>query len=373
MLNQAVPIKASVCARAALMKLPVSGSFELTPRCSLNCKMCYIRMTPDEMKLLGTERTVSQWLSLAQQAKEAGMVFLLLTGGEPLVYPDFFPLLRELSQLGLSIDINTNGTLIDDKAVAAFLDCPPAKFNITLYGTSRDTYARLCGDGTAFDRTVYAIDALREAGLLVSLNATLTPENVCDTEAIAEFAKERGLNLKLTSLVVPPQRRGSTEQPHRLSAEEAGQAAARGHFRYFGEAEVRAKLDSLRADAPAAFLLDDCVQSSEPGISCLAGRSQFWVAWNGEMYPCCMMPQISAKPFETGFAPAWQTLTQACDRVVQTPQCKTCPLGSLCPSCAALQYAETDGDPTQRPDYLCRMTAAYRAALSELLQKTEVL
>lgn len=367
MLRQDIPIKASLCAKAALMHLPVSGSFELTPRCSLNCKMCYIRMTPEEMLPLGTERTVSQWVELAQQAKQAGMVFLLLTGGEPLVYPDFFPLLRELSQLGLSIDINTNGTRINDSAISQFLEYPPAKFNITLYGTSRDTYARLCGDGSAYDRTVYAIDALRQAGLLVSLNATLTPENVCDTESIADFAKQRGLNLKLTSLVVPPQRRGVFEQPHRLTAEEAGQAAARGHFLYFGAEAVRAKLQNTQG-SPADFLLDDCVQTGEEGTSCLAGRSQFWIAWNGEMYPCCMMPWINAKPFETGFAAAWKQISEACAAFVQNPQCRSCALGSLCPSCAALQYAETQGDPMQRPEYLCRMTAAYRDALQTLAE-----
>lgn len=363
MLRQDIPIKATVCAKAALLRVPVSGSFELTPRCSLNCKMCYIRMTPDEMRPLGTERTVSRWVELARQAVDAGMVFLLLTGGEPLIYPDFFPLLRELSQLGLSVDINTNGTLIDDKAITQFLDTPPAKFNITLYGTSRDTYARLCGDGSAYDRTVYAIDALRQAGLLVSLNATLTPENVCDTESIADFAKSRDLNLRLTSLVVPPQRRGAAEQPHRLSAEEAGQAAARGHFRYFGAEAVRERLQGIRG---TDFLLDDCVPTGEAGISCLAGRSQFWASWNGEMYPCCMLPQIKANPFETGFKTAWEKITAACAAFVQNPQCKACSFGSLCPSCAALQYAETNGEPELRPDYLCRMTAAYRDTLQEL-------
>lgn len=325
-------------------------------------------MTSDEMRPLGTERTVAEWLDLALQAKDAGMVFLLLTGGEPLVYPEFFTLLHELSQMGLSIDINTNGTLIDDKAVARFTEDPPAKFNITLYGTSRESYARLCGDGSAYDRTVHAIDALCEAGLLVSLNSTLTPENVCDTESIADFAKERGLNLKLTSLVVPPQRRGGFEQPHRLSAEEAGKAAALGHFRYFGKEAIRARLQSLNGDTAASFLLDDCVQTGEPGISCLAGRSQFWVAWNGEMYPCCMMPRIKAMPFETGFAPAWKTITEACGKVIQTPQCRSCQIGTLCPSCAALQYCETDGDPTKCPDYLCRMTAGYCSELKKLAE-----
>lgn len=367
MLRQDVPIKAMMCLRAAEKKLPISGSFELTPRCSLNCKMCYIRMTPEEMKPLGTERTAEQWISLAQQAKNAGMVFLLLTGGEPLLRPDFRQLYQQLAKMGFSIDINTNGTLIDDSMAAFFHEHPPAKFNITLYGASRETYRRLCGDETAFDRVMYAIEVLREAGLLVSLNATITPENVCDTEEIAVFAKERGLNLKLTSLVVPPMRRGARQSVCRLSAEEAGRAAARGHFAYFGRDVICARLKSLENGTPDFSVLDDCVPLEQSGTGCLAGNSQFWIAWNGEMYPCCMMPQISAKPFEIGFDAAWRQITEACAQLPKTPQCASCSLHSFCPSCSALQYLETNGNPLLRPDYLCRMSAAYLKTLKELV------
>lgn len=372
MLRQDVPIKAMLCRQAAYQKLPVSGSFELTPRCSLNCKMCYIRMSAEEMKRLGTERTADEWLSLAQQAKDAGLVFLLLTGGEPLVYPEFRTLYPALSKMGLSVDINTNGTLIDTDAVRFFRETPPAKFNITLYGTSGDSYEKLCGDGSAYERVVWAIDALKGAGMLVSLNATITPENVCDTEALARFAKERGLNLKLTSLIVPPYRRGKVEQPHRLPPEQAGEAAAKGHYLFFGEDAVRRRLASLEPGAAPFSVLDDCAITDETGTHCLAGNSQFWVAWNGEMYPCCMMPRVSARPFETGFKTAWEQITAQTAKLLQSPHCNRCKLSSVCPSCAALQHCETGGEVQTRPDYLCRMTEAYCETLQRLIgQKNE--
>lgn len=369
MLRQDVPIKAMMCSRAAEKKIPISGSFELTPRCSLNCKMCYIRMTPEQMKPLGTERTAQEWISMAQQAKNAGMVFLLLTGGEPLLRADFKPLYSELSKMGFSIDINTNGTLIDEEMVEFLHNNPPARLNITLYGANSETYRRLCGDANAFDRVVFAIDALRAAGLLVSLNATITPENVCDTEKIVEFAKSRGLNLKLTSLVIPPMRRGTQETAHRLSAEDAAMAAAHAHLRYFGKDAIQARLQNLKTGIPDTSLLDDCVQTGESGTGCLAGNSQFWIAWNGEMYPCCMMPQISVRPFETGFDAAWEQIVQESARVQRTPQCVSCELRPFCPSCAALRYRETDGNPSIRPEYLCKMTAAYCSALKNLIQE----
>ena len=65
--------------------IPVSGTFELTQRCNFNCEMCYVH----DCKQKTDPPTAEDWLNLAQQAKDAGTVFLLLTGGEPLIRDDF--------------------------------------------------------------------------------------------------------------------------------------------------------------------------------------------------------------------------------------------------------------------------------------------
>ena len=65
--------------------IPVSGTFELTQRCNFNCGMCYVHDCKQKTDPLSAD----DWLNLAQQAKDAGTVFLLLTGGEPLFREDF--------------------------------------------------------------------------------------------------------------------------------------------------------------------------------------------------------------------------------------------------------------------------------------------
>ena len=67
---------------------PISGSFELTPLCNLDCKMCYVHLNKAQMqgaKLL----TVEQWQDIMQQAIDHGMMYARLTGGECLTYPGF--------------------------------------------------------------------------------------------------------------------------------------------------------------------------------------------------------------------------------------------------------------------------------------------
>ena len=46
--------------------LPIAGTFELTPRCNFNCPMCYIHMTLEQQRQVGTELTAQQWLQLAR-------------------------------------------------------------------------------------------------------------------------------------------------------------------------------------------------------------------------------------------------------------------------------------------------------------------
>ena len=68
--------------RASRTLTPLSGTFELSPVCNLACKMCYVRKTPAEVAASPRPPVgLIQWLSIAEQARDAGMLYLLLTGG----------------------------------------------------------------------------------------------------------------------------------------------------------------------------------------------------------------------------------------------------------------------------------------------------
>ena len=68
--------------------VPYSGSFELTPLCNLDCKMCYVHLQDPSVRhrMLSGE----QWISLIQQAIDEGMMEAMLTGGEAMTHPAFW-------------------------------------------------------------------------------------------------------------------------------------------------------------------------------------------------------------------------------------------------------------------------------------------
>ena len=205
-------LSAYLHARACANGIPLAGTFELTPRCNFNCRMCYVHLTPEEQRRRGAELTADEWLAIAEQARSQGMLFLLLTGGEPLIRADFRYLLTELKKMGLMVSINSNASLIDDDWLDFFRHEPPSRMNITLYGGCNETYERLCGR-PMYDRVVHNIRALKALGIGVKLNASMTPYNVDDMDAIYAIATELGTPVQMASYMFPPVRRDEDGLP----------------------------------------------------------------------------------------------------------------------------------------------------------------
>ena len=186
--------------------------------------MCYVRKTAKEIAASGRKMmTLEQWIHLGQKARDAGMLYLLLTGGEPLLWPDFWELYDALYEMGLLIGINTNGSLIDDNAIQRWKEHPPYRVNLTLYGASNDTYETLCHTRNVYSEVKKAIIKMAEAGLNIKLNCSLTPYNAADLQEMVAFAKEKKIPLTVSTYMYPPVRRdaGMTGQNDRFRPEEA--------------------------------------------------------------------------------------------------------------------------------------------------------
>lgn len=361
--DQSAQIRRHLSRRCAARGIPVTGIFELTPRCNLRCKMCYVRLTPAQMAPIGQELTAEQWLSLAREAKSAGLVFLLLTGGEPTLRGDFPRLYRELAGMGFSISINTNATLLTAELRELWHELPPAMVNVTLYGTSREDYAALCGEPEAFDRVVGALRWLKEEGILIHLNTTIAPENSEKWLELERFAQDMELELRMTTYCFPPTRRsecGECASFSRLTPERAAELTVRDMLFREGADYLRRRAATLSAPP-----LEDCALETGELMQCAAGRSQFWMTWDGRMTPCGMLPEPAVRPLEQGFPSAWEELRRQVAEIRLCPDCAACPERKTCMNCAAVIYTET-GTFTGKPEYMCRMNQSYRDWLHRL-------
>ena len=357
--------------KAAWKGIPLNGTFELTPCCNMACKMCYVRMTKQQQEEIAPLRTAKEWLALAEEAKKQGMVYLLLTGGEPFLRPDFREILSGLNKMGLLVSINSNGTLITEEVISWLKETPPVRVNVTLYGASDETYERLCGNPNGFTQTVHGIRLLKNAGITVKINCSITPHNVDDIEGIFAFAKQEGLLVQASSYMFPPLRRDNAMvgTNDRLSAEDAAYQSARTVCLLNGEDYF---LQKMKNNAPISLPDDsgeDCPELSAEGegIRCRAGKCSFWITWDGRILPCGMFPGDNAENiFDTGFADAWERIKRSAAAIRMPPKCSKCQMRDQCKACAAMTLTET-GRFDQVPEYRCQMAQAFAKA-SKLLE-----
>ncbi len=358
------PVTELLYGRASRARIPLSGTFELSPVCNFSCRMCYVRKTRDEVAASPRPPlSLSDWLRIAEEARDEGMLYLLLTGGEPLLWPHFKELYEALIRMGFLLSVNTNGSLLDEEMVALFRRFPPRRINITLYGANDATYTRLCGVKGVLDRVKRGVEALQEAGVCVKLNCSLTTDNVGDLEAMVAYAKERGLVLDVASYMFPPVRRDADaigRNEARFTPADTAKYRIRAAELQASPEQFRAFLASIRegmVDPPG--LDEGCYDPLDGHIRCRAGKASFWITWDGCVTPCGMMTTPRVDLVKTPFSHVWNALTEASAAVRLSGVCAACKNIELCHPCAAMAAAET-GTPAGIPRYLCETAVAMR-------------
>ena len=373
--------------QASQNKIPLGGTFELTPVCNFSCRMCYVRKSRGDMKREGKrEAALEDWIRLGRECRDAGMLYLLLTGGEPFLYPGFHRLYEALQDMGLLLSVNSNGSMIDAKELAWLKDHAPARMNITLYGASPETYGRICGNPDGYEKTVWAIRALREAGIAVVINASIIPENAGDLEAIIGFGQELGVAVHAATYMFPPVRRCPVDTDSRLTPEESGRLLVmkqhcmmeRDTFLETGRRCLET-YEKRQAERLTGRMADSAGQERDQNwgdiqgepMKCRAGRSTFWVSWEGRMTTCGIMdfPAVE-NPFQTPFLDCWRDLNEKVRRAVVLRECRGCPKEEICHPCAAIIHAET-GDVNKKAPYLCQMSDAAVKYWREMILQEE--
>ena len=363
--------------KAGPARIPLGGAFELLPVCNLHCKMCYVRKSMAEVNQMGGLLPAEQWLDWARQASAEGLLFPLLTGGEPFLRKDFQEIFAKMQEMGLQVSINSNASLITESMAKWLGAHRPTRINITLYGASEESYESLCGDGDAFRRVHQAVQWLKENDVPVKFNTSITPENVHDLEGIISYAHSVGSPIQVATYMFPPVRRNAVlvGQNHRLSPEEAGWARVHADYLqadknwFLGQAERFshfANLDELN--------LDNNPAAKPQEMHCRAGRCTFWIDWQGYIGNCGMYTSVRQKLIGSRFAEAWKKVVEGTNAVRYSPSCSNCPNVRLCHTCIAMVYNEC-GDRNGRPEYLCRMNAAsakYYAEYAARLQSGEL-
>ncbi len=323
---------------AARHRIPINAVLELTQRCNLSCNHCYCVL--DRLK---PEMDFKQICSLLDELSVAGCLWLLITGGEPLLRNDFLDIYIYAKKKGFIISVFTNGTLISPEIISWFKKYPPFVVEITLYGMTSQTYEKVTATLGLFKRCLEGISLLHEANIPFKLKTTITKDNVVELQQIKIFAKKLEVKFRFDTMLHPRLDGNKTPQNFRLSPEKIVNLDA--------EDEQRSKAwgDLWQRLGPGG--------RSDRIFFCNAGISSAHIDPYGVLRICDM---VRIPAYELGescsFKQAWQNLAGIFSQQHGPDyKCNGCELANLCDQCPGWSQLE-NGDYETLSDYLCTIT-----------------
>ncbi|WP_328980695.1 radical SAM protein [Streptomyces canus] len=164
------------------------ATWEINLGCDYDCEMCYL----GKKRFEGLDREGKR--RLLRIIRDAGVIWLQITGGEPLIDPGFSDAYEHAHELGMVIELLSNGSRLHNERVFGLLtERPPSKLTLSVYGASAETYDAVTRRRGAFNRFTEGLHKALDAGLNIDLSLILLRRNAHEQEVMRAWANELGL------------------------------------------------------------------------------------------------------------------------------------------------------------------------------------
>lgn len=334
-------------------RVPISGILELTSRCNLKCVHCYLGPQEEQRKKRDLEMATGQALEVIDQIVASGCLYLVITGGDPMVRKDFPEIYRYAKDQGLIVTVFCDGILVTDEMVRLFQQYPPFNIDISVYGATAETYEAVTRVPGSFRNFLRGIDRLVAGGIRFSLKTVLMTLNKHELDQMRLAATKLGVKFRVDSAIFPC----LPTQDHepldlRVDPEEAVE------LELSDPESLRQWVDYTeeRQGTPAG----------EELYSCGAGVTNFYIDPMGFASPCLMTTNYRYPVSERGFANLWQKeLVQLRSKKPREGYtCNSCEMKTACTGCPAFNFQE-NGHEDIKSDYVCETTQHRWQAIQE--------
>jgi MoaA/NifB/PqqE/SkfB family radical SAM enzyme len=342
---------------AKLPRIPLSGSLDLTYRCNNNCRHCWLRIPADadEKK---NELSASEIIGLIDEARNMGCQRWSISGGEPMLRPDFFEIFDYITAKSVSYSLNTNGTLVTPK-IACLLTRRGNKM-VALYGATAKVHDHITRHAGSFEATIQGCTYLREAGAGFIVQLIPMQDNFHQFDAMVTLAR-------------------SLSRQYRIGAPWL-------YFSASGCCQQNAEIARQRLDPRDVVNLDQPEPSFEAWLAekqgenclsaavdvqllarCIEGRREFHIDPYGGMTFCSLIKDPALRyDLRTGnFREGWESFIPSLADQVRGGQeylenCGRCELRYDCCWCDVYGYLEHRRHGA-KVEYLCQVAQATRS------------
>ena len=332
--------------------LPVLGEIALTYRCNNRCLFCYASCGNPEQGgfFQGSagsrtgfdggvsgrqgELTTGQARRIIRIFKEKAKVpFFSFTGGEPLMRRDLETLIAFSARLGLRTNLISNGTLATPDRARRLARSGLRTAQISLESPDPAVHDGLTGVPGSWVRTLAGIHSLRDAGISVQTNTTLTRANEPSFTDLPGFLAENGIRRFAMNLFIPTERNGQSTEL------------------FFPYSRVGEIIEAVRREArrggqvfywysPVPHCLYNPLARGLGNKSCAAMDGLLSVSPRGDVLPCSSYPESLGSLLTEDFDTVWFSgrARYFKQKRYAPPECRGCGRFAACQSACPLYW-----------------------------------
>ncbi|MFQ5353553.1 MAG: radical SAM protein, partial [Thermodesulfobacteriota bacterium] len=330
---------------------PYIISWNITNRCNLRCPHCYM----DSSAMAGgAEASREEALEIIDEiAGFSPGAILILTGGEPLLRPDIYTVIKEATCKGLTVFLGTSGAELDEVSVQRLKKAGALGVGVSLDSVTPQYHDRFRGITGTWAGTIKGMEVLKRAGIEFQVHFTVTEENKAELDPMIELSLKSGAKALNFFFTVCTGRASSVTNERTSLKDESYEAVLGKIARRSGDLEDRIK---LRARCAPQFmrLLEDIEPASQllmgGTCGCIAGSSYMRISPLGQITPCPYIPAAEEAPRigrgGKGLQEIWQSDKAFMDLRGSglKGRCGLCSYKDICGGCRAKALAE-GGDP----------------------------
>lgn len=332
------PIKA----RYGMVRRPLIGVVELTSCCNLNCPHCYVKGL-DSSRAISTDRI----LEIGRILHEQGILNVTLTGGEPMVHPDFPIIYRFYKEMGFLVDVFTNATRINESIADLFAELPPRSVDVTLYGLTNEEYNDFTGDSCGFSALQHGLNLLKARDVFFTTKMMCNKMNVHRVDDFCKFAYDYGAPFRYNLVIGMGNNTMKSPDELMLTNDEVldlerRDPLRRTMFRYLAET-----CSNLPPDC------EGCKEWSQ--YPCAAGIDKVFIGYDGLMSPCMTLRSKGLDIFKYGFDYIWHHWGEERKRRLTSEfKCVDCEYLPICTPCTE-EFTQINGNPESVIEQRCEL------------------
>lgn len=319
-------------------RIPLKVKFEITGNCNFNCYFCYARSLKYKSSL-----NLKDIKKILDKLEKIGIVFLELTGGEPLIRKDLFEILKYIKNKKFILTILTNGYFLNDKLIEELKKVNLFSLYISLLSPIESHCDKLTGVPGSYRTIINNIKKLTKSNIPIQINASITNENVDEIDFYSKLKKSLNIHINFAIDVGPEF--NDVER----------------NFKYIIKKE---KYNNIKKIFP---------ELKEIKLSCGAAQSHFLIDQNGNLLPCIKYREVIGNLLYNDFFELWNSaklkfiLKKDFYNGKVFEKCETCMYKDYCHYCAGevKTYRESN-----KGEYLSQLCYKPKQ-LFELYNKTE--